>query len=249
MSQQSILANANDDPINAGSLQSFIKSFDNISNGKDLPKWFKPFFDSFKSYATGIVNYTTNLEKKVASLEEKIEKNESSLSILHTVTDNLLAEKVRLDESVTKLEDELDDQQQYSRRNCLLVHGIEEKLNEDTTQLALSVFNSNMELEITPDDITRTHRIGKKSNDKIRPIIVKFLSYKPRKMVYDNKKKLKNSRKLITESLTKRRFSLLSICKTTFGKSNVWTHDGRIFCNDGDSVIVATREEDIIYST
>ena len=246
MSQQRNLDSAIEE-INAVDLQSYVESFDSISNGKDIPKWFKPFFDSFKIYAAGIVKYTTNLEQQVASLEEKIERNDSLLGVLQTVSDNLLAEKLRLDESVSKLEDKLDDLQQYSRRNCLLVHGIDEKPNEDTTQLALDLFNSNMNVNITLNDITRSHRIGKKTNKKTRPIIVKFLSYRPRKLVYDNKKKLKNTRKLVTESLTKRRFSLLSTCHATFGKSNVWTLDGRIFCKDGDSIIVATREEDIIY--
>ena len=31
-----------------------------------------------------------------------------------------------------KVDKTLDRQEQYSRRNCLLVHGVEEKNNEDT---------------------------------------------------------------------------------------------------------------------
>ena len=98
-----------------------------------------------------------------------------------------------------------------------------------------------MKINITSNDITKMHRIDKKVENKSRPIIVKFLSYKPRKLVYDNKKKLKNTQKLITKSLTKRRYSLLSTCQATFGKKNVWTLDGRIFSKDGDSIIVTIQ--------
>ena len=51
-------------------------------------------------------------------------------------------------------------------------------------------------------DIDRSHRIGKLSPRKKRPIILKFVRYNYRHKTYLNKKRLKDSGISITESLT-----------------------------------------------
>ena len=64
-----------------------------------------------------------------------------------------------------------------------------------------------MDLDTTPRDIDRTHRIGVWSKGKNRPIIVKFVRYMDRRRVFSNKKRLKRKDMSITESLTKIRMS------------------------------------------
>ena len=78
---------------------------------------------------------------------------------------------------ITSLIAKIDSQEQYSRCNCLLIHGIGEEKNENTDELAVNVINDNLELDIQAVDIERTHRIGnpKKNKNKGRPIIVKFV--------------------------------------------------------------------------
>ena len=49
----------------------------------------------------------------------------------------------------------LHRQEKYSRKNYLLVHGMEEKNNEDTDQEIINIAE-----EITIHDIDRTHRLG-----------------------------------------------------------------------------------------
>ena len=66
-----------------------------------------------------------------------------------------------------------------------------------------------MDLDTTPRDIDRTHRIGIRSKGKNRPIIVKFVRYMDRRRVFTNKKRLKRKSMSITESLTKIRMSAL----------------------------------------
>ena len=45
--------------------------------------------------------------------------------------------------------------------------------------------------EIKGVDLDHTHRLGAPKEDKVRPIIVKFVRYKTRNRVFRNKKKLK----------------------------------------------------------
>ena len=50
------------------------------------------------------------------------------------------------------LSDEVDALEQYSRRNCLLLHGVPES-SKDTTEAAIAVFNSRLDLNMPQ----RTH--------------------------------------------------------------------------------------------
>ena len=74
---------------------------------------------------------------------------------------NSLEEKVLgLTEKVDKLSSMVDRQEQYSRRNCILIHSVKENQNEDTDEVVVNKLKSEMDLEISPGDIDRTHRIG-----------------------------------------------------------------------------------------
>ena len=149
------------------------------------------------------------------------------------------------------MEDDLEEQRQYSRRNFILIHGRKEEQHESTDEHVIDVLK-NMDLQISKDKIDRCHRMGRRSTDKARPIIVKFGSYRQKKLSYDNKKKLKGKGIFITECLTRERHTLLKKCFDAYGKDKVYTYDGRIYCFTGDTdshghpeKIVITRDEDL----
>ena len=55
----------------------------------------------------------------------------------------------------------LDRQEQYSRRNCLLIHGLVEETAEDTDEKIINTLQQSMDKTIKPEDIDRSHRFGK----------------------------------------------------------------------------------------
>ena len=61
---------------------------------------------------------------------------------------------------IDKLEHLVDRQEQYSRRNCLLVYGIVETNDKNTDDLVLKTINEKLDMEITENEIDRSHRIG-----------------------------------------------------------------------------------------
>ena len=91
------------------------------------------------------------------------------------------------------LSDRIDDLEQYSRRNRLLSVGIEERDDEDMDALVLDVCNSELEVQVSLEDIERSHRLAarihqqgewsdnaeasQRRQQRHRPIIVKFNSY------------------------------------------------------------------------
>lgn len=58
-----------------------------------------------------------------------------------------------------------------------------------------------------------------------------------RKIIWSNKKLLKGTKFLITESLTKRRMKLYAAARNTMGPRNAWTADGRIFVRSPNNEI------------
>lgn len=128
-------------------------------------------------------------------------------------------------------ENRLDSLEQYSRRNCLLVHGVIESPKEDCTAVLMKLFKEKEITLLNPSEIDRTHRLGVPRGDakNPRPIIIKFTSYGPRRRVFTNKKKLKGCGITITEQLTTKRMALLKEARTRYGLHNAWSLDGNVF--------------------
>ena len=127
------------------------------------------------------------------------------------IIDSMKSDMVNMNEKIEKLERIVDRQEQYSRRNCLLLHGITEGERENTDELVLETLNEKMHINLTPSDLDRTHRIGQKkaSSKKPRAVIIKFVSYNTRKKFFSNKKLLKGTQVSITETLTAKRMGIL----------------------------------------
>ena len=140
---------------------------------------------------------------------------------------------------------DLDDLQQYSRRNNLRIFGIPEKSDEQTDQLVCGVAEK-IGVRITAQDIDRSHRVGKRiqqstqgdsyahaarngQRSQPRPIIVKLISYKSKIAFIKSRRKLKGSGIVVAEDLTKKNASLLSQTLRSEKVQTAWSTDGRIF--------------------
>ena len=132
----------------------------------------------------------------------------------------------------------LDDLEQYSRSNCLILHGctnlLEKKArNLDFENFIIKTLNSRIKLSqpIANTDIDICHVLP--SRKAKNPIIIKFVRRTGRNLVFANKSQLKavknsDPKLSLTESLTKRRFQLLAKSQEAFGFQNVWTLKGNI---------------------
>ena len=81
----------------------------------------------------------------------------------------------------------------------------------------------NQTYKKTLHNIGRIQRIEehKKTRQKARPIIAKFVQYDDRNRVFRNKKKLKGQNISVTKSLTKTRMDKVKQAKETDGFTNV----------------------------
>ena len=158
----------------------------------------------------------------------------------------------QLESKLSKVEDRVEELEQYSRRNCLVFHGISENAQENTDDLVCKVAKDHLGVEIQPQDIDRSHRIGqkgkvdRKGNTLPRPVIAKFATYGPRSRVYAARSKLKSTRIFIHENLTSHKQKLLKKVRTTYPPPNnkVWTQDGKIKIKTTNRLFTITTEND-----
>ena len=98
----------------------------------------------------------TFINEKFVEFERKIKSNNKEIKSLRKENSYL-----------TKRLDEIDaalDRQQYSRRNCLLIHGADEVESEDTNELSIKVVEEHMNQKIKPEDIYGSYRLGNQKN-------------------------------------------------------------------------------------
>ena len=100
-----------------------------------------------------------HLTQSVEIMSEKRDKFEKDRIEKEKLINSLKQEVNFLNERVESLEKASDDHEQYFRRNCLLIHGIEEVIGSES-----------------------------QVQEKKRPRIVKFVQYNDRHKAYSNKK-------------------------------------------------------------
>nr|CAD7194419.1 unnamed protein product [Timema douglasi] len=138
--------------------------------------------------------------------------------------DHLRNDFSEINKKVMLQEDKLDDLDQYSRRNCLLVHGMPEKPGEEVRTEVLRMFETRLNVKIEARDVDRCHRIGKPKRTSAealvegrRPITIKFTSHQKRSLAFSAKKALKSTSILIMESLTSMRQQILKAARDKYG--------------------------------
>ena len=161
----------------------------------DTPGWIQPLITSMLDFVAEVPGILNHFHAKYTQIE-------SSLEVQKVVTDALAEDRDKLKVRLFELQCDLEDQMQYSRRNCLLVHGLpepgqegSESIRENTDSTVMELFENTLGAGISKWDIGRSHRLGKRKT-KPRPVIVRFVSYRQRKAVFDLKKKLKGKKDL-----------------------------------------------------
>ena len=132
--------------------------------------------------------------------------------------------------SLTYRNDELE---QYSRRESVRMFGVAEDPNETsetTEKKAIQVF-TDLGANVSPNDISACHRVGKPKDGK-RAIIVRFCSRKSRQLVMAKKSNLKGKsgyeKVFINDDLTPLRQKLLGYVKNLPNIESAWTTGGSI---------------------
>lgn len=140
----------------------------------------------------------------------KLEMEKQTNSITSTLLDKmeekllpLLEENKKLKEKVETLEKKIENIEREKRKNNILVFRLEEneKSVMDLFVMAKRNFKNDLNIEIEINDISKIHRIGKKDDTKVRPILISFVNNWKKNEILKNKRHLKYT--YVTEDFPK----------------------------------------------
>ena len=144
---------------------------------------------------------------------------------------------------------QLNDLEQYSRRNNVRIFGVKDNKEEtiqDTEQIVRDLLRSKLNLNFGPADFDICHRIGKFTQGAKRAIIVKFLYRKSKIVTIGNRRKLAKSGISISEDLTHKNVKRLQDIKNLQCVDQAWSRDGRLFAKDKKNFIKEVKPLDLL---
>ena len=189
-----------------------------------------------------------NLLRKI--IKEEVSKLTQHIETLTTENKNLKEDLTAVKKENLSLKNELNNLEQYTRRENVRIFGVEDNAWEDgkkSTVLALDILRNKMKIDIKEEDVEVAHRVGKFKSDRKRAIIVRFASRKTKEKVMTEKKKLKGSGIFVNEDLTKRNADWFFKVKRTEGVINAWTKNGETFVRNTKSneIVKITKDYDL----
>ena len=145
-------------------------------------------------------------DKKIKSLEDRVEILESKMAVVDSLERRIAV--------LGNLERKIDDGEQYSKRLCLRINGIDlpQQGESDNCIERVKEVLDELDCGVGIGSVDRAHRIGpmrtRNSDGKVRQqMIVPFSSFTDRTKVYRSRKKVTRVR--ITLDLTRSRLSTL----------------------------------------
>ena len=195
-----------------------------------------------------VVDHLNEMKEELEKQEARILEMEANLHQKNVEVKVLQEHLETHTNTISRLQYSLNQQEQYSRRNCLRFFGIPEAPTENTNDLIIKLSTDVLKVELSKQDLERTHRLGKSQEGKPRAIIAKFKSYRKRDEVIKHRRKLAGSRKAILEDLTAINADLLQRAKNNENIKASWSLDGRIFAigkTPGSTKKLIKSKEDI----
>lgn len=205
-----------------------------------------------------------NLVSSIQEIHNKFDQQAEVLNQLISKISTLEDENNKLREENCDLKLQMDDQEQYTRRNCLEIHGLPEVNGENITAEVIKIGRA-IGINISSDMIDNCHRLGRKGKNgntsAIRGVIVKFLRNFDKEHFLKNRKvkRALSSSELgfdvshtvyVNENLTQYRRSLMASVRKIrrdYKLSYVWTKNGNIFVRERENsqIINIKSEKDI----
>ncbi|XP_035699286.1 uncharacterized protein LOC118431946 [Branchiostoma floridae] len=170
------------------------------------------------------------LKSEIQGLKQQFGKFAEEQAVIKSTVAHLENKVEEAAVSIHQHSRRLNELEQYSRRNCLLLHGATTS-DSDSVSVVLDLAKNKLGVTLSESEIDRAHPLpGRKESNSGRkpPIVIKFVSYNTRNKIFTAKSKLKGSGMYITEHLTRENAQLLRETRAKLGTA--WSFDGRIFC-------------------
>ena len=187
-----------------------------------LVSLFQNFQDNFLAvFEKKFDDFKADVLKSSMEKDAKIERMENEMASLK--------------HDLRKLEDKIEDNDSYERRDTVILSGHKlpnQTPNENTQNLVCSLIKDNLDVKINAEDISTAHRLGNR-NDK-KSIIVKFCRRDIKNDLFTASRRSKPDQFFINECLTPQRQTIsyvLRRAKREFPTivSGSATFDGKVY--------------------
>ena len=166
----------------------------------------KKGLESVKSTLSDVISEIGTLKEKIVSVEGKQETLQLDVA---TNAECLSA----LENRLYGIEDALEKQEQFSRRENVILHGVrdDDERGINMRKKVSDIFNVNVTSKYwREEDFLRAHRLGDKKEGRNRPIIVRFIQFFDKLKVLRAKDDLSKSGIRASDDLTQMQRSQLS---------------------------------------
>ncbi|XP_061717553.1 uncharacterized protein LOC133529280 [Cydia pomonella] len=181
-----------------------------------------------------------SLEKSVNKMLSKFEARMKSPASRATVSslseefssfkDHTLGMLKLLRSQISALSNTQDILEMRHRRKYLLFKGVPEDPGENIVSSITSIVTERLKIpDVSADSFKACHRLGKPSEGRARPILVRFADMRLKSLVWQKKTACKGSTFAISEFLTPHRQELFTQARKAFGMKSCWSLDGNIF--------------------
>ncbi|XP_077553306.1 uncharacterized protein LOC144168126 [Haemaphysalis longicornis] len=143
-------------------------------------------------------NTIKDIDKRLTAVEAKTSASDAAqqeLVELRQLADRLSTENSKIPECQAEMEDRI-------RRDNLLFYGVSDEPLETWDQAEnkiLEVMSASFDFTVSKQSIERAHRLGLFSDEKCRPVVVKFSSFKFKQQVLNSSANLKDKGVTVSE--------------------------------------------------
>ena len=150
----------------------------------------KGIFERFSDLERSVNNLHIELKtlsEKSRIIEEKTNEFEKAMDFENAELEGLKKKDKKNEDKIKELEDKLLYQEVHNRRENLRFFGVPESTTgvQNTFSVMHNFLKEELNLENAENiEFQRAHRIGKKKPGQTRPVIVRFLKFPEREMVF-----------------------------------------------------------------
>ena len=181
-----------------------------ISETKNGIKNIESKFDTLTDRLMAEVKHAHDVASEAMNIataaQASVDTLKNTVTLLQKNVHKLTVQNKGLKEENIQLNRRSDNQDSYSRRDNLVIRGIDENdtdIEESCKVVAKNFFTQQLNIsadEVEHITIVRCHRLGKKLQHNKRPIIVRFHNYADRELVWSKRFHLKNTRYSLHEN-------------------------------------------------
>lgn len=187
-------------------------------------------------------------------LRDEINDLKANVSQIKEREAKLELEVIRLGEEVRNLREEREVDQQYNRKNNMIIYGVPNRKQERTSDLLNTVADlaNKLDIELEPYHIDTLHRLPtKRAGASSNPIIVKLNSRITKKEFIIRSRRRRIEGIFIDDQLTQYTQALFTAAREKKKASEiekVWIREGTVFAisNEGDAPVKINNLETLI---